>query len=189
MKPPPGARLFVALWPDRAEREALAAAAGAWTWAAGAARVRPDKLHLTLHFLGAVARERIGALAAALEQPGAAFALSLARPALWQGGVAVLEPAPVPRALAALHAALGGALAGAGFAVETRRWRPHVTLARRASGARPPEIGAALRWRVNGYALVESEPGGAYRVRRRFPLAAATALERSQRRRDAPGLE
>ena len=41
-------RLFYALWPDAAARAALAA----WQASLGGAPTRPDKLHLTLAFLG-----------------------------------------------------------------------------------------------------------------------------------------
>ena len=47
-------RLFLALWPDDGTREALAGCRDAWAWDAHAVPERTERLHLTLHFLGAV---------------------------------------------------------------------------------------------------------------------------------------
>lgn len=149
------ARLFVALWPDDAVRAALHAATAQWRWPPGTAPVRADRLHLTLHFLGDVPRERIGALRAALAVPVAPCELTLARAAVWRGGVAVLEPASVPAPLVELHAAIGAALRALGVPTETRPWRPHVTLARRA-GTDAPHF-APIAWPVRGHVLVESQ--------------------------------
>lgn len=189
MKAGAGARLFVALWPTAAVRTALAASSQRWTWNTGAARVDPERLHLTLHFLGEVDRERVPALHEALALPGAPFSLTLSRPVLWSGGIAVLEPARIPPELSALQAALGAALRGAGFEFEARRWRPHLTLARRAAGAVPPASCRAPTWRVRDYALVESSPPGRYTVLQRYPLRDPAALERSQRGSAAGALE
>jgi 2'-5' RNA ligase len=54
--------------------------------------------------------------------------------------------------------------------------RPHVTLARRAAGARPSPLPPALHWPVQAYALVQSLPGppGGYRVLCRYPAAQRT---------------
>lgn len=128
-----------------------------------------ERLHLTLHFLGAVPRERVPALRAALALPFAPFALTLSRPALWAGGIAVLEPALIPPALADLRAALGAALLHVGLAAEARPWRPHLTLARRAAGATPPARCAAPCWRVSSFALVESRLPAGYTVLQRYP--------------------
>lgn len=69
-------------------------------------------------------------------------------------------------ALLALHAALGRALQAEALRVDTRAYRPHLTLARRAAQAVLP-AGPALRWPVRGWALVESGPQG-YRVLQRL---------------------
>jgi 2'-5' RNA ligase len=81
----------------------------------------------------------------------------------------VLEPLAVPDALLDLHAALGQALAGLGIALEERPFRPHVTMARHASGATPPHAPAHIAWPVTGFALVESRPDhGGYIVLRNY---------------------
>lgn len=162
------ARLFIALWPPPGVRSAFAAAAARWSWNAAAAPVPPERLHLTLHFLGAVPRERVPELCAALAWPFKPFALTLSRPALWAGGVAVLEPARLPPALAHLHAALGAMLRRVNLATDGRPWRPHLTLARRAADTTPPARCASPCWRVSGYVLVESRLPAGYTVLHRY---------------------
>jgi len=160
------ARLFVALWPGPELRDALGAWAATWPCDARAKRVAARHLHLTLHFLGDVPRERLPALRQALGLPFAPFTLALGRPTLWPGQTAVLEPERIPPRLRRLHAALGDALRSLTLPVEARGFRPHVTIARRAGSAVPPAAGPGLRWPVRGYALVESrrQPQGGYAV-------------------------
>lgn len=150
------ARLFVALWPDAGVRAALQAASALWHWQPGAAVVGADRLHLTLHFLGALPRERIPELTRALRLPFTRCELVLDRAALWRGGVAIVEPSAVPAPLVELQGALGAALHAIGLPVEARPWRPHVTLARRAH-ADVPRI-APIAWPLRGHVLVESHP-------------------------------
>lgn len=164
--PPATARLFLALWPDAATRHAIAAWRDRWSWPAGAAVVPDERLHLTLHFIGPVARDRIGAVQAALEQHGPRFAIGRGQAALWPKGLALWVPDALPPAARALHGALGDRLRAAGLAVEDRPFRPHVTLARKAAGALPPADALVLDWRVRDVALVESHQG--YRVLARF---------------------
>jgi 2'-5' RNA ligase len=155
-------RLFIGLWPSEPVRLALAAAQQRWSWPPHAALVQPDKLHITLHFLGNVAQDRIDELRAAIDIASPRFELQPRAQAVWRGGIAVLETdAPPP--LLALHAALGNALVGIGLAVETRPYRPHVTLARHAQGALPPLALESFTWPVNGHVLVRSV-GGDYTV-------------------------
>lgn len=165
------ARLFLALWPTPAVRAGFAAWRDGFAWPEGASPVADDRLHLTLHFIGAVPRAGLDRLLQLFDLPSPPFELRFGRPELWPGGIAVLRPHAVPDALARLHAALRTVLEGAALRTETRPFRPHVTLARRAPGARLGAPGPSLRWRVRGHALVESRPGpaGGYEIVRRYP--------------------
>lgn len=165
------ARLFVALWPGDRVREALAAAGEQWAWSAAAVRAPAARLHLTLHFIGEVGRDRVPALREALSLPCAPFSLALTRPAVWPGGIAVLEPQHLPPGLGTLHSAIGKSLQSFGLPVDPRPLRPHVTLARHAGSARPPTQPAPVRWQVRGFALVESVPAAGYAVLQRFGTA------------------
>lgn len=154
-------RLFIGLWPVPRVHEALLSHAQAWHWPSSARRTRPERLHVTLHFLGEVAAQRLPELRAGLAVEHEAFDLLLDQPALWPGGIAVLEAGTVPPSLASLHTRLADRLRALGLALEGRPYRPHVTLARKAFGARPPPGFAPLRWSAPGaYALIRSLPGG-----------------------------
>src|SRR5438067_11107194 len=110
----------------------------------------PSLLHVTLAFLGQQPAERldllcsIGAEAAAssragmleLGEPGS-FGPRSAPRVLWIGLAGDLG------ALAALQSRLAAGLAQAGFEVEARAFRPHITLARRRESARG---GAPSAW-------------------------------------------
>ena len=155
------ARLFIGLWPDEAARRRIASRQAACSWPAGARPVPVERLHLTLHFLGPVERRRIaGLLRAIADLPAPPFELRLGRAAVWSNGVAVLEPCgEPPPGLIDLQARVGAMLRQLGLPVEARPFRPHVTLARRATGAVLPADGTATGWRITGPALVESDHG------------------------------
>jgi 2'-5' RNA ligase len=161
-------RLFLALWPTPTVRAALTAQQSLWRWPAAALCVEPAALHLTLHFIGPVPRARLQEVAQGLARPCPRLTLVLDRCELWPNRCAMLRPGEVPEALCALHAALAEALQGLALPVERRALRPHVTLARHAAGALPPERPEAFRWTVRGYALVASA-GGHYTPIARYP--------------------
>jgi 2'-5' RNA ligase len=171
---PASTRLFLALWPDPAVRALLEAWRDAWSWPRGASPVRSEKLHVTLHFLGNLPAERLPDLIDGLAVPLTPFALRFQRAALWHNGVAVLEPETEPPELQGLHARLSQALLGLGLQPEARKYRPHVTMARRANGAAIPQHGPVVDWAIDHYALVESRPengnnaGGGYTVLREY---------------------
>ena len=169
-KTPPSPRLFVALWPGPATRTKLADVRSCWTWAERTKPTPAPRLHLTLHFLGPVVADRVPALRSALAAatPVRGFELRIDRAALWPRGLAVLEPAQVPAALTRLHAELAEVLIDRGLTPETRPYRPHVTLARRATGAIPPPQSFGVRWPVRGFALVASDHGYTVLQRYRF---------------------
>jgi len=169
-------RLFFALWPEHGERLALQAAFAASVQGAGGRAVPAEHLHVTLEFLGAVADARLEELA------GIGAALALADEPLvfdrldwWRRSAAlVAAPSLAPAGLAALQADLRRVLSGGGFRVDSRPFRPHVTLAREV--ARPPPASAArVTWRTRALALVESEPtphGSRYTPLARWPARA-----------------
>lgn len=167
---PDPARLFLALWPGNAARRALSGWQQAVSWPQGARLAAPTGLHLTLHFIGAVARHRLDELALGLAvAPSPPFTLRLGDFTVWRGGIAVLQAEASPPPLLELHARLAQALRELGLPVESRPFRPHVTLARHAAHAgvagdtAPPPVD----WVADGgYVLAES--AGGYRVLKRF---------------------
>ena len=163
-------RLFLALWPAPEESEQLRRYFRQWTWPKGSTPVHADRMHLTLHFIGAVPAARLPEIGAGLQVPVRPCELHLTQAAIWPRGIAVLQATDLPDELAQLHAQLAAALRTLGLPVEARRFRPHLTLARRAAAAVPPAAAPDLRWRVDGYVLVESRlgHGGGYTIRQRY---------------------
>jgi 2'-5' RNA ligase len=154
------ARLFIALWPDPAIREQLRAWRDSFAWPKAAAPVRTQQLHVTLHFLGNIPRARLPELVQGLGVGFAPFELELGQAELWRGGIAVLAPDLAPPPLLALHGAIGEALQRLDLPLEARPYRPHVTLARRAGRALAPTMQCPpVRWRADGYSLMESKLG------------------------------
>ena len=136
---PATARLFLALWPAPGWAAALLQRFGLAPEAAPGRWVPPQQMHLTLHFLGALPRQRLPALVEGLRVPFAPFDLALRRCERWPRGTLV-------------------ALRRLDLPVEQRAFRPHVTLARRYDGPVPAPLASPVRWHVTRYALVESCP-------------------------------
>ena len=164
------ARMFIALWPDDAVRRQLATWRDSWCWPRSATPVRSERLHMTLHFIGEIEPEKIPELADSLSMPFDGFTLQFGRSLMWPHGIAVLEPNSVPAQLLELHARLSKSLQRHAQPVDTRPFRPHVTLARRSNGAAHTRPDPAIAWSIDRYALMESTLGlnGHYTVVREF---------------------
>jgi RNA 2',3'-cyclic 3'-phosphodiesterase len=134
-----------------------------WRWSDSARPVIDEKLHVTLHFIGPVVRERLDDVVTGLAVEMRPFTLAFGRHALWRNGVAALEPVAAD-GLAPLHASLADALRLLALPPEGRRFRPHVTLARDARGSIVPDAAEPFTWTIDRYALVESRPDGGYEV-------------------------
>jgi 2'-5' RNA ligase len=182
-------RLFIALWPGATVHAWLRACDAAIAWPAAAARAGPDRWHVTLHFLGAVPRIRLPELLPALQTPFDPFGFELGRVEAWPRGLVVVEPAQSAPALQDLQTALGQAVQRCGLPVESRAFKPHITLARRAAGARLATPSPPQRWPVSAYALVASA-GGRYRNVALYPggvlSAAADPAPAKTQTRPAP---
>jgi 2'-5' RNA ligase len=151
-------RLFIGLMPVDAVRAALVEHQRHWHWGGGRP-TPPSRLHLTLHFLGEVDLIREQVLREALAgETVAPFDLILRTPQAWANGIAVLCP-DEQRALRDLHAGLAARLVLSGLAPLRSPWVPHVTLARHAPAAAPPEAMAPVNWTVVDFALVWSRLG------------------------------
>ncbi|GIX48686.1 MAG: RNA 2',3'-cyclic phosphodiesterase [Candidatus Tectimicrobiota bacterium] len=131
-------RAFIAVTPPPALQQALEEVRAAFAWQASGWRwVAPENVHLTLKFLGNVAKAQLPAVMQAMQRAAAGqapftlcaralgcFPSAAAPRVLWVG----LED-PQQRLLALLRR-LEAELVALGFAAETRPFRPHLTLAR-----------------------------------------------------------
>lgn len=153
--------------------------------------VNPELFHITLHYLGELKTETIRdeVLRRLAEIEVAPFEITISslghfgrkqKPSvLWAG----LEPS---EALSNLHSALFPAVEACGVKIDSRRYHPHITLARGRWRSKPVRQDhqvldafynqhfASITCVVDSFVLFESqrtEQGRAYPVIQRFPLA------------------
>ena len=174
-------RLFFALWPGDALREAIGEAADNLErgHAPGGRRSRAERYHLTLRFLGEfqpLPRSVLDAAYAAADSLRMrAFDLVLDHAGSFPGSrVWWLGAHEIPTELRLLHAALGSALARSGVPIEASvGFIPHLTIQRNVDRAIDPITIPKLRWPVREFVLVDSVAAGIvpYRIVGRWALA------------------
>ncbi|HSR62153.1 MAG TPA: RNA 2',3'-cyclic phosphodiesterase [Gammaproteobacteria bacterium] len=156
-------RLFFALWPDEATRQALAGMSELLP--PGGKPVAAANLHITLVFLGSaneIQQEELIAGAGSIEcKP---FTLSLYQLVWWRKPrIIQASPAETPEALQQMVASLRQLAADCGIAVDQRHYEAHVTLARKVRLAKDLPQPAPVIWPVDNFCLVRSDtlPEGA----------------------------
>ncbi|MDO9469057.1 MAG: RNA 2',3'-cyclic phosphodiesterase [Thiobacillus sp.] len=167
-------RLFFALWPDDATRDALNRT-GKWLhqhW--DGRRMRADTLHLTLAFLGSTPTDQLDRLVACADSVHTEpFELVLDRAGYWRHNrIGWLGASETPAQYLELVRALNAALQAAGFPIDARPHVPHVTLLRNSAGGEVPAC-TLVRWGASEFVLVVSRTeadGAHYDVIRRWPL-------------------
>lgn len=160
------ARVFFALWPAPELRRRLHALAVHSGEQHGGRVMRTDTLHLTLLFMGEVARLDLPRLCGAVDALDIArFSIQLEQMACWRHNrIAYAAPVAEVPALHALAARLREAAESVDISFDTRAFAPHVTLLRSLEQPFEPQTVALPAWRVEQYALVESAPAGGYRT-------------------------
>jgi 2'-5' RNA ligase len=167
-------RLFFALWPDDATRDALIRS-GKWFYRHwGGRRMRADTLHITLSFLGSTPGEQLEVLFACADAVQTdAFDLILDHAGYWRHNrIGWLGTSQTPPQYLELVSALNAVLQRAGFPVDLRPHVPHVTLLRNTAGGEAPAC-IPIRWPISDFVLVSSRTesdGAHYEVIRRWPL-------------------
>ena len=169
-------RVFFALWPDDATRDAIDRFTREAVEECGGQAITADNFHMTLRFIGqadgnamsrmrkAAGRARTEPLRFKLDQLG-----FWAEPAVFWLGCRK-APDPLLRLVVNLNTELGSE----GFLVETRPFKPHVTLARHARRAPETELREPVEWSSDRFVLVGSrtdENGPTYTVLEEWPLA------------------
>ncbi|OZI17026.1 2'-5' RNA ligase [Bordetella genomosp. 7] len=158
---PGRARLFFALWPGPGLAATLAGWAAQAQAACGGRAMRPDTLHLTLAFLGAVDADRVPDLVAqTLSQPALPGRITLDRYGVFRRqGIVWAGPADPQAALQNTYDRLWDWLEPMGWRRPAQAFRPHVTLLRRASQLdNLPPAPPPANWAYDGYVLVQSRP-------------------------------
>ena len=165
-------RVFFALWPDTATTVSLVRATRRAVRLSGGRPIAKERLHITVAFMGELTEAELAQARSAVPVQTGAFDLALDMLGFWpESRVLMLAPRVVPPVLRDLERRLWEALEQHGFKREPRIYRPHMTLARRARAVEEPV--AAVLWRVEDLALVESLPAGRsvhYEVLQRWPL-------------------
>jgi 2'-5' RNA ligase len=185
---PETARVFFALWPEAALQARLAQEARRLHGLLGGRQTRTETLHLTLLFIGQLARDRLADLQAAARQirlPG--FDAVFDQADCWRHNrIAFLGAGQPPQALLDLVTALEAIAAGQRITFDHRPYRAHVTLLRHARcTTKSPAEGRAvaeripipppapITWPARDFTLMESRldaEGARYAVLERFPL-------------------
>lgn len=152
-------RAFFALVPDATVAGQFTTLAQDVARRARGRAVAGDHVHVTLAFLGDVAAASIPDLVRIGDaMPRARAALAFDTLGSWRAsGVAWIAPHGLPPQVLALHDALHRALVDAGFPLDTRPFRPHVTLARRCVHPVGRARCTPIRWQVDRLCLVGSE--------------------------------
>ncbi len=155
----------------------------------GARWIEPADYHLTLRFMGDIRRELANDIAeglAEIETP--AMTIRLDRLAVFGADKprALIARASDNPALAALHADHERLMRRLGAPADTRKFTPHVTLAR-LRGVSAPAVGAYIEGRGDMrpltfaadrfvlYSSRESTGGGPYRIEAIYPFASGRA--------------
>ena len=164
------ARLFLALWPDIEVCAGLAAMGGRLREQLSGRLTRPETIHLTLVFIGDLARDRIPELIDGLTKISVpAFRIEFDRAGCWRHNhIAYLAPSRPPEELLNLVEGLEAALNELTVGFDRRPYRPHVTLVRKADCEKANPAGSRVSnspvwgdfrpiiWSAKHFALMES---------------------------------
>lgn len=157
-------RVFFALWPDDRQRDRLRNAISPFARQVEGSAVLRGNWHVTLAFVGDYPEDRIPALREAARavrvEP---FRLRFDHVEYWpRPKLAVLVAQAVPAELERLVASLNVVVADAGVLPEERRFRPHITIVRRARPFETQRLTQPLPTEWDRFELMESvpEPGG-----------------------------
>ena len=162
-------RLFFALWPDDSVRLELARYRLNLARECEGRAVSSDTLHLTLVFIGAVSETRVAELAGCAKRVTAhRFDLVVDTAGCFKktqiGWLGCSQP---PAALSDLQLALRSSASEAGFGLDPRQFKPHVTGVRNVSFPIKRQKLPGISWPVRSFNLIESvtnESGPIYKI-------------------------
>lgn len=160
--------LFFALWPDDRQRDQLRNAISPIAKTIEGSAVFRGSWHVTLAYIGDFPEHQIPGLQAAARllevEP---FRLRFDCAEFWpRPKAAVLAALTVPPELDRLVGSLHGLLTSVGVAADSRRYRPHITIVKRARSFETQRLAQPAMTEWSGFELVESIPapgGSTYR--------------------------
>ena len=167
-------RLFFALWPSLELSRELHSIAGRILRGDGR-RVPPERIHLTLAFLGSVKvsfRQCAEQVAAAIRT--GCFTLTLEQIGCWpKSGIVWVGPWHAPEPMSRLVQELNAGLSACGYVPEERVYAAHLTLARKLRRCKINLTIDPLMWEVRRFCLVQSHThaaGAHYEIVRSWEL-------------------
>ena len=166
------ARLFFAIWPERAAGKELAQVGESLAQLAGGRPMPVEKIHMTLAFLGALDEERTGAAVAAagpIRSPEVRMTVDTVG-SFRRSKVGWAAPAQTVESLVQLQSTLATRLREHGFTLEDRAFTPHITLVRKLERPVPRAAMPAIEWRSRALTLVETTGDGRYEIRESWEL-------------------
>lgn len=176
-------RLFFAVWPAPPQRQMLTHLAHKLAKLSRARVNGADALHLTLAFLGEVEEQQLPelyALGASLAERQVPVEMLLTHSGGWDNGIVWAAPDATPPELAELAAHLNAGLQALALPVDKRRYKPHITLARRAHAPLAKHrLPQPIHFALDHLALVTSEltpAGSRYTNLQRWPLQGAATV-------------
>ncbi len=168
-------RLFFALWPSQQVRRSIVNASIPLSSQLEGRVIRPQNLHITLHFIGQVAEDIKRCMHTAAQSVSVdSFTVKLDRFGYFKRAkILWIGPRQLPDELVRLHQDLGKALSPCGYKSETRQYNPHVSLMRKCARPKVVQHQLTIPWSADEFVLVESiqtESGVEYRVIEHYPL-------------------
>ena len=153
------ARVFFALWPDHAIQKQFTHLAKTLVPTCGGRQVKTQNIHLTLVFLGNVAINRLPELqSAACNVAAQAFNLSIQKTHYWKRNHIIhAYTESFPAELFSLVDALRNVLSMAGFTVDQRAYKPHITLIRNAKSYTEIDLIEPIQWHAKQWCLIQSK--------------------------------
>jgi 2'-5' RNA ligase len=157
-------RVFFAIWPHGKAQKQLAGLVQqlGLDSLCGGRKTKAENIHLTLVFVGEVDSSQVETLcqvAGEVERCGMkAFDIAIEKIRYWKHNSIVYgELSIIPQELMELVTALRNALSAAGFSLEERPYKPHITLMRNASCRTLPESMKPVSWRAREWVFIRSD--------------------------------
>lgn len=167
-------RIFFALFPDQMAKKQFAEQTKLLIPLCGGRPIQQKQLHLTLLFLGNVAKSQIELLKQVQNISISKFVLTLNEIRYWKHNkIVFVRSSHYPAELFDLHALLRNELLATGLKFEERMYKPHATLIRKAECPIQTDLRNPIQWLVNEWFLVQSRTtcrGVDYRMLARWQL-------------------
>lgn len=168
-------RLFFAIQPGKQAQKSLADIARKQAAEYGGRYIKQNNIHLTLIFLGQFDKHKLERLYTAVKNITAKpFELQINQICFWkQNQIIYAQANNHPDELFALTDAIKTALTTAEFKFDHRRFKPHITLVRKATNHKSIYLNKPITWQVNEWLLMQSKHtdlGIQYIPIRRWPL-------------------